>query len=61
MQSETQPLVIAEFAQLVHDMRRYQREFFRTRDKNAIIKSKILERKVDEALDQFFNRQPKLF
>ena len=40
----------AEFIALVRDMRLCQREYFRSRSKNVLLKSKALEKKVDEAL-----------
>ena len=40
----------AEFIALVRDMRLCQREYFRSRSKNVLLKSKALEKKVDDAL-----------
>lgn len=39
-----------EFVSLVREMRNCQREYFRTRDRNVLIRSKSLEQRVDEAL-----------
>lgn len=40
----------AEFNSLVREMRNAQREYFRTRSKESLMKSKALEKRVDEAL-----------
>ena len=40
----------AEFYSLVREMRKAQREDFRTRSNNSLMKSKTLEKRVDEAL-----------
>ena len=40
----------AEFYSLVREMRNAQREYFRTRSKDSLMKSKALEKQVDEAL-----------
>ena len=66
-----------EFMQLVREMRKAQKEYFKTRDKDVLAKSKQLEKRVDaeikkeealaenqEQLDkiaQFNSRQQKLF
>lgn len=39
-----------EFIYLVSEMRQAQKEYFRTRKKGALIRSKALEKKVDECL-----------
>lgn len=68
---------MTEFMQLVREMRKAQKEYFKTRDKNVLAKSKQLEKRVDdeikkeeavaenqEQLDkiaQFNSRQQKLF
>lgn len=39
-----------EFVSLVREMRNCQREYFSTRDRNVLIRSKSLEQRVDEAL-----------
>lgn len=46
----------------VKEMRNAQREYFRTRDKKALQKSKSLENKVDELLAKYENqqREPKI-
>ena len=38
------------FVSLVRKMREAQREYFRTRSKDSLMKSKTLEKQVDEAL-----------
>lgn len=48
-----------EFEQLVFKMRTAQKDYFKTRDKNHLRRSKELERWVDEHLDAKNN--PKLF
>ena len=40
----------AEFYSLVREMRNAQREYFRTRSNDSLMKSKALEKRVDEAL-----------
>ena len=68
---------MTEFMQLVREMRKAQKEYFKTRDRNVLAKSKQLEKRVDdkikkeealvenqEQLDkiaQFNSRQQKLF
>ena len=39
-----------EFIELVREMRNAQKEYFKTRDTNVLLKSKELERKVDSFL-----------
>jgi phosphate uptake regulator len=53
-------MTAAELATLVADMRRLQKEYFRTRSATALEQSKQLERQVDKAVDQML-RQPSLF
>lgn len=51
-----------EFFELVREMRNAQKEYFKTRDKNVLLKSKELERKVDAYLSQqVINQQTSLF
>ena len=51
-----------EFIELVREMRNAQIEYFKTRDKNVLLKSKELERKVDSFLaQQVINQQTTLF
>ena len=40
----------AEFNSLVREMRKAQKEYFRTRSKESLMKSKTLEKQVDDAL-----------
>lgn len=58
-------MTTGEFADLVHDMRAAQKEYFKTRSKEALEKSKILESRVDSLLEERKNReaakQPNLF
>lgn len=50
-----------EFIELVNEMRNAQKEYFKTRDKNVLSKSKELERKVDSFLaQQVINQQTTL-
>lgn len=44
-----------EFSALVRDMRTAQNEYFKTRSKDALNKSKRLEKQVDEALHKHYN------
>ena len=39
-----------EFVSLVREMRECQRKYFRTREKSVLMRSKALEKQVDEAL-----------
>lgn len=41
----------AEFARLVRDMRDAQKEYFRTRDIGVLQRSKRLERRVDDVVE----------
>ena len=51
-----------EFIELVREMRDAQKEYFRTRDKNVLQRSKELERKVDTYISQrVINQQTSLF
>ena len=51
-----------EFIELVRQMREAQKEYFRTRDKNVLQRSKELERKVDTYISQrVINQQTSLF
>ena len=48
-----------EFAQLVQEMRRLQCLYFDTKDHNALIESKRLEKKVDQVIQSYIG--PSLF
>lgn len=48
------------FRDLVAEMRRAQREYFRTRSSTALEKSKQLEKRVDDAIREA-GEQPALF
>lgn len=51
-----------EIITAVKAMREAQKEYFRTRDKQALQKSKALEERVDNMIDEYFNpKQPRLF
>ena len=51
-----------EFTELVRDMRNAQKEYFKTRDKNVLQRSKELERRVDTYISQqVINQQTSLF
>lgn len=54
-------MTIRELADLVGEMRHWQREFFRTRNQDALAKSKSLERRVDETLAAIRSPQRGLF
>lgn len=41
-----------QFRELVKDMRKWQKEYFKTRSKTALSESKRLEKQVDEALSE---------
>jgi len=45
-------MTTTEFKQLVKEMRQAQIDYFRTRDKDCLILSKRLEKKVDAALEE---------
>lgn len=50
-----------EFVKLVYEMRKAQKEYFRTRSKEVLQQSKQLERRVDEYLRDKENNQQTLF
>ena len=59
---------IKQFAELVLEMRRTQKEFFKSRNYTVMQKSKILEKEVDEKAAEILNsfnqdveHQPDLF
>ncbi len=59
---------IKQFAELVVEMRRTQKEFFKSRNYTVMQKSKILEKEVDEKAAEILNgfkqdveNQPDLF
>lgn len=45
------------FVRAVAEMRRCQRQYFKTRDPRALDQSKEAERKVDKLVSQFFDKQ----
>jgi hypothetical protein len=50
-----------EFIELVRQMRTAQKEYFKTRTKDALNRSKELERKVDAELQSINDTQQTLF
>ena len=50
-----------EFVKTVQEMRNAQKEYFKTRDKAILAKSKELERKVDNMLSNLVPNMPNLF
>ena len=50
-----------EFVKLVSDMREAQRNYFKTRDRSCLDKSKALERQVDNKISAMNNPQQDLF
>lgn len=50
-----------EFIELVREMRNAQKEYFRTRSKDWLNRSKELEREVDAQLQSINNTQQTLF
>jgi hypothetical protein len=50
-----------EFIELVRQMRAAQKEYFKTRSKDVLNRSKELERKVDNYLQSINNTQQTLF
>ena len=50
-----------EFYNLVKEMRQAQKEYFRTRSKDILNRSKELERKVDAELQSINDNQTSLF
>lgn len=50
-----------EFYKLVEEMRLAQIDYFRTRDKDCLSRSKSLERKVDKQIEEFKKKQGSLF
>lgn len=45
----------SEFVDLVHRMRKAQKEYFKSRDKDVLKKSIELEEKVDEYIQKHYN------
>lgn len=54
-------MTVVELATLVDEMRAAQREFFKKRDWRLVKHAKELERKVDDAVEEILQKQPKLF
>ncbi len=50
-----------ELATLVQELRNAQKEFFRTRERDILLKAKTLEIQVDEAVEKILNPQKTLF
>ena len=53
MSEETIELLLRGFFEVVSEMRTTQKEYFRNRDKNILIKSKQLESLVDKFISNF--------
>lgn len=51
-----------DFMELVADMRRFQKKYFKTRDRVALARSKELEKEVDKQIEYWEkDKQPILF
>lgn len=50
-----------EFIELVRQMREAQKEYFRTRDRQVLQRSKVLEKRVDVLLAEYDNKPKGLF
>lgn len=53
--------MVEEFIKKVQEMRNAQKEYFKTRDRVSLAKSKELERKVDNMLSNLVPNKPNLF
>lgn len=53
--------MIEEFIKTIQEMRDAQKEYFKTRDRVSLAKSKELERKVDNMLSNLAPNKPGLF
>ena len=53
--------MIEEFIRTVQEMRNAQKEYFKTRDRVSLAKSKEQERKVDNMLSNLAPNKPNLF
>jgi hypothetical protein len=53
MPEETIGLLLRGFLEVVSQMRSTQKEYFRTREKDVLIKSKQLESQVDKFINDF--------
>ena len=53
--------MIEEFNKTIQEMRNAQKEYFKTRDRVSLAKSKELERKVDNMLSNLAPNKPGLF
>ena len=53
MPEETIELLLRGFLEVVSQMRSAQKKYFRTRDKDVLIKSKQLESQVDKFINDF--------
>lgn len=54
-------LIMKDFITTVKAMREAQKEYFRTRDRQILLKSKTLEKRVDDFITQYNNQQKGLF
>lgn len=50
-----------QFRDLVAELRHTQKEYFRTRSATVLEKSKALEKRVDQALQEFSSTQKEMF
>lgn len=50
-----------EFIELVRQMREAQKEYFRTRDRQVLQRSKALEKRVDALIAEYDNKPKGLF
>ena len=55
------PVTFDELVRIVQEMRNAQREYFRTRMETALDAAKVAERRVDHALKEIADKQPRLF
>lgn len=53
--------MIEEFIKTIQEMRNAQKEYFKTRDRVSLAKSKELEREVDNMLSNLAPNKPGLF
>ena len=54
-------LIMKDFITTVKAMREAQKEYFRTRDRQVLLKSKTLEKRVDALIAEYDNKPKGLF
>ena len=54
-------LIMKDFITTVKDMREAQKEYFRTRDRQVLQRSKALEKRVDAFIAEYDNKPKGLF